>query len=57
MTDSIRKGFLLLLGVCYVALGIFLFFRKVIGLFPWDQILAGLFVIYGSWRMYRAIKM
>ncbi len=56
MPDSLRKGFLLLLGISYVGLGIFLFYRKVLDLFPWDQLLAGLFVLYGCWRVYRAIK-
>ena len=51
---TIRQVFLLLLGLAYIILGVYIFLKKIIGS-PWSEILALLFVIYGSWRAYRAI--
>ncbi len=49
----IRQIFLLLLGLTYIGLGIYFFIAKIIGS-PWSEILSVLFVVYGSWRVYRS---
>jgi len=49
----IRQVFLLLLGLTYIGLGIFIFIKKVIES-PWSEILSIMFVVYGSWRAYRS---
>ncbi len=49
----IRQIFLLLLGLTYIGLGIYFFIRKIIDS-PWSEILSVLFVVYGSWRVYRS---
>lgn len=54
--EKIRRLFLLLLGVTYIGLGIFIFIKKVIPVSPWGEILSLVFVLYGSYRMYRALK-
>jgi hypothetical protein len=54
--DKIRRLFLLLLGVTYIGLGIFIFIKKVIPVSPWGEILSLVFVLYGSYRVYRALK-
>ncbi len=51
---TLRQVFLLLLGLTYIGLGVFIFLKKVIAS-PWSEILAFLFVAYGSWRSYRAL--
>jgi hypothetical protein len=53
--DVIRRLFLLILGLAYVGLGIFMFIRKIIPLSPWGEILAAAFVLYGCFRVYRAL--
>ncbi len=53
--DSIRRFFLLLLGVTYIGLGIFMLFKKIIPLSPWGEVLSVAFVLYGSFRVYRAL--
>jgi hypothetical protein len=55
MNDNIvRRLFLLLLGLTYIGLGIFIYFKKVI-VSPWGEILAIMFFAYGSWRVYRSV--
>ena len=54
--DKIRRLFLLLLGVTYIGLGIFIFIKKVIPVSPWGEILSLVFVLYGFYRVYRALK-
>ena len=51
---TIRQIFLLVLGLTYIVLGVYIFLKKVIAT-PWSEILALLFVVYGIWRTYRAI--
>jgi hypothetical protein len=51
---TFRQGFLLLLGLAYIVLGIYIFLKKIVAS-PWSEILALLFVIYGTWRSYRAL--
>ena len=54
MEDNIvRRLFLLLLGLTYIGLGVFIYLKKVI-VSPWGEILAILFAAYGSWRVYRS---
>jgi hypothetical protein len=53
--ETIRRFFLLLLGLTYIGLGIFMFIKKVIPLSPWGEILSLAFILYGSWRAYRAL--
>jgi hypothetical protein len=53
--EKIRQIFLLLLGATYIGLGIFMYVKKVIPISPWGEILCLMFVIYGSWRAYRAV--
>lgn len=55
VTNPIRKTFLLLIGLTYIGLGIYLYIRKIIDS-PWSEILAFLFIAYGVWRGYRALK-
>lgn len=52
--STIRQVFLLALGVTYIGLGVFIFFKKIVAS-PWSEILALLFIAYGSWRSYRAL--
>jgi hypothetical protein len=54
--DKIRQAFLLVLGLTYIGVGVFIFIKKAIPYSPWGEILALLFVLYGSWRSYRALK-
>jgi len=55
MNDSIvRRLFLLLLGLTYIGLGVFIYLKKVI-VSPWGEILAIMFFAYGSWRAYRSV--
>ena len=49
-----RQGFLLLLGLTYIGVGIFMWIKKVLPS-PWGEILSLLFILYGSWRAYRAL--
>jgi hypothetical protein len=51
----IRQVFLLLLGLTYIGLGIFIYLKKVI-ISPWGEILGMLFMAYGAWRTYRAFR-
>ncbi len=53
--ETIRRLFLLILGLTYIGLGIFMFIKKVIPLSPWGEILSLAFVLYGSFRVYRAL--
>jgi hypothetical protein len=50
---AIRQVFLFLLGLTYIIIGVYIFWRKVISS-PWSEILAVAFVAYGSWRVYRS---
>jgi len=52
--NPIRQGFLLILGLTYIGLGIFIYLKKIVAS-PWSEILALLFIAYGSWRSYRAL--
>lgn len=54
-SGKIRRIFLLLLGLTYIGLGVFMFINKVIPVTPWGELLCLMFVLYGSWRAYRAI--
>ena len=51
---TIRQFFLLLLGLTYIGIGVYIFWKKVIDT-PWSEIMAVVFIAYGSWRSYRAI--
>lgn len=51
---TLRQVFLLLLGLAYIVLGVFIFLKKIVGS-PWSEILALLFIVYGAWRSYRAL--
>ncbi len=53
--EAIRRLFLLILGLTYIGLGIFMFIKKVIPLSPWGEILSAAFVLYGAFRVYRAL--
>ncbi|MEO6189051.1 MAG: C4-dicarboxylate ABC transporter [Saprospiraceae bacterium] len=53
---DIRRIFLSILALAYIGLGIFLLFRKIIESTAYNYALASLFLIYGSWRLYRALK-
>ena len=50
------------MGLIYIAIGVVILFAKVMGLHnefaasTWGKIFAGLFVLYGIWRLYRGIK-
>lgn len=52
--DTIRRLFLLLLGLTYIGLGIFMFVRNIIPSSQWDEVLSVAFVLYGAFRTYRA---
>jgi F0F1-type ATP synthase assembly protein I len=54
--DKIRQLFLLLLGATYIGVGIFILIKKVIPVSPWGEILSLVFILYGSFRVYRALK-
>lgn len=54
---SIKRLFMILLGLTYIGLGVFMFVKQVIPYSPWGNILCAMFVLYGSWRAYRAWKM
>jgi len=53
---AIRRIFYLVLGLAYVAAGIFIYIRKLLPS-PWGIVLLIAFTAYGSWRMYRAFKL
>lgn len=53
---NIRKFFLVALGLTYIVLGIFMFANNIVPYSPWGEILYAVFVIYGAWRVYRAVK-
>lgn len=53
--NPIRKMFLLLIGLTYIGLGVYIYMRNFIDT-PWSEILAVLFIAYGGWRGYRALK-
>jgi len=55
--SRIRQIFILLLGLTYMAMGVFIFIRKVVPYSPWGELLSLLFVVYGAWRCYRAVTM
>ena len=50
------------MGVIYISIAFLIFFAKEIGLRNefaetiWGKIFAGLFIVYGVWRIYRGIK-
>lgn len=50
------------MGVIYIAIAFVIFFAKKIGLnnefaeSTWGKVFAGLFILYGVWRVYRGIK-
>jgi hypothetical protein len=50
----IRQIFLLVLGLTYIGLGIFIFFKKILAS-PWSEIAAILFIAYGAWRVSRSL--
>jgi len=45
--NPIRQGFLLILGLTYIGVGIFIYLKKIVAS-PWSEILALLFIAYGS---------
>lgn len=53
----VNRTFRLVLGVTYVGLGIFMFFKPILSLPPWDLILSLAFITYGAWRIYRSMMM
>lgn len=55
--NRIRQLFLLLLGLTYIGMGCFIYLADVIPSPPWGLVLGVMFVAYGSWRSYRAIRM
>lgn len=53
----IKMIFLVLLGVLYIMMGIYIYrSRNHFTVSPWGEITAGLFILYGLWRAYRAIQ-
>ncbi len=50
------------MGLIYIAIGFVILFAKKIGLnndfadSTWGKLFAGLFILYGLWRLYRGIK-
>lgn len=50
------------MGVIYIGVGIVILFANKFRLYNefaeslWGKIFAGLFILYGSWRVYRGIK-
>ncbi len=54
--EKIKRFFLVALGLTYIGLGIFMFVKNIIPYSPWGEILYILFVVYGAWRVYRALK-
>ena len=56
MDAGYKKIFGFILGIVYIAVGVFCYFK--IGLEkPWREILMILFLMYGSWRLYRAYSL
>jgi hypothetical protein len=51
--NPVNRVFRLVLGLTYVLLGVFIYIKKVIPE-PWDLLLSLAFILYGSWRIYRA---
>ncbi|MFZ1379853.1 MAG: hypothetical protein WAS56_09320 [Saprospiraceae bacterium] len=50
------RPFFILLSLVYIGIGIFIFVKKMIpGM--WNEVLAVVFVAYGVFRFYRAMKM
>jgi hypothetical protein len=52
----IRRIFYLVLGLTYIAAGIFFYVRKLLPA-PWGIILLIAFTLYGGWRIYRAFNL
>ncbi len=52
----IRRLFYLILGLTYIVAGIYIFMQKILPA-PWGTVLLITFLLYGSWRMYRAFKL
>jgi hypothetical protein len=50
-----RKVFGAALGIVYIGMGIFGYLR-LIQESPWKEFFLILFVVYGAWRLYRALK-
>ncbi len=50
------------MGLIYITIGFVILFAKKVGLnndfadSTWGKIFAGLFILYGLWRLYRGIK-
>ena len=51
----IRRIFFLVLGLVYIAAGIFIWWKKVLPA-PWGLVLMIINIAYGLWRMSRAFK-
>ena len=53
--DVIRRIFYLVLGLVYIAAGIFIWWRKVLPE-PWGIVLMIVFALYGGWRISRGFR-
>ena len=45
----------MLLSAAYLAVGVFILYRQVMEQSMLNYALGGLFILYGGWRMYRAL--
>ncbi len=55
--NEIKSYFLILLGLLYIILGLYIFTtRKNLTESPWGELLSLLFILYGAWRIYRAFR-
>ncbi|MEP7320841.1 MAG: hypothetical protein ABI761_02940 [Saprospiraceae bacterium] len=53
----IKSWSLILLGIVYVVVGIYLFIiRSQVTSSPWGEILAAGFILYGCWRIFRSFS-
>ncbi|MFZ1678289.1 MAG: hypothetical protein WAT91_13505 [Saprospiraceae bacterium] len=53
MSSLSGRVFLFLLGLTYIGIGVYIFSKRILDS-PWSEILSILFVVYGTWRVYRS---
>lgn len=52
----IRVWALILLGIVYISVGIYIFIvRSNVTSSPWGELMSAVFILYGVWRIYRSI--
>ena len=51
------RPFFVLLSLVYIGIGIFILMKRMVEDNMWNMILAVVFIAYGIFRLYRAIKM